>query len=242
MLVAENLGHIKAIGVMTGRNLDPYIGRAFIGDGIATMVSGASGGTGVTTYAETIGVMAATRIYSTAMFVVAAAIVLVVVGIWAPAGISGSADGDDLLKDEKHRLEQANKTYEGGNKGGSALNMEVVGHTDIGGRGYNADVWVHDGFAYVGSWGFSDWNDGGAQRFCPNDGVAVIDTSDPENPTVEPYAFKSVRTSLTRPLSGLPVDGIWGVRLHECEVAGQPRTCVYASDMTYGLIILALEP
>ncbi|MFX5522563.1 solute carrier family 23 protein, partial [Acinetobacter baumannii] len=25
VLVAENLGHIKAIGVMTGRNLDPYI-------------------------------------------------------------------------------------------------------------------------------------------------------------------------------------------------------------------------
>ncbi|WP_119153297.1 solute carrier family 23 protein [Caldimonas tepidiphila] len=74
ILVAENLGHIKAVSAMTGRNLDPYMGRAFIGDGIATMVSGASGGTGVTTYAENIGVMAATRIYSTAMFVVAALI------------------------------------------------------------------------------------------------------------------------------------------------------------------------
>ena len=40
ILVAENLGHIKAIGAMTGRNLDPYLGRAFMGDGIATMVSG----------------------------------------------------------------------------------------------------------------------------------------------------------------------------------------------------------
>ena len=50
------------------------MGRAFVGDGIATMVSGASGGTGVTTYAENIGVMAATKIYSTAMFVVAALI------------------------------------------------------------------------------------------------------------------------------------------------------------------------
>mgnify|MGYP003502539894 FL=1 len=71
ILVAENLGHVKAVSAMTGRNLDPLIGRAFVGDGLATMVSGASGGTGVTTYAENIGVMAATKIYSTAMFVVA---------------------------------------------------------------------------------------------------------------------------------------------------------------------------
>ncbi|MRD46800.1 pyrimidine utilization transport protein G [Caenimonas koreensis DSM 17982] len=72
ILVAENLGHIKAVTAMTGRNLDTYIGRAFIGDGVATIVSGASGGTGVTTYAENIGVMAATKIYSTAVFLFAA--------------------------------------------------------------------------------------------------------------------------------------------------------------------------
>jgi uracil-xanthine permease len=77
ILVAENLGHLKAVSAMTGRNLDPWMGRAFIGDGLATMVSGAAGGTGVTTYAENIGVMAATRIYSTAMFVVAALIAIV---------------------------------------------------------------------------------------------------------------------------------------------------------------------
>ncbi len=76
ILVAENLGHLKAVTAMTGRNLDRYMGRAFIGDGIATVVSGAVGGTGVTTYAENIGVMAATRIYSTAVFVVAALIAL----------------------------------------------------------------------------------------------------------------------------------------------------------------------
>ncbi|MDB5778007.1 MAG: rutG, partial [Polaromonas sp.] len=77
ILVAENLGHLKAVTAMTGRNLDPFIGRAFIGDGVATVVSGMAGGTGVTTYAENIGVMAATRIYSTAVFVVAAVIALV---------------------------------------------------------------------------------------------------------------------------------------------------------------------
>ncbi|HLZ64764.1 MAG TPA: solute carrier family 23 protein [Aliidongia sp.] len=76
VLVAENLGHLKAVGAMTGRNLDPYIGRAFLGDGIATMVAALGGGTGVTTYAENIGVMAVTRIYSTLVFVVAALIAI----------------------------------------------------------------------------------------------------------------------------------------------------------------------
>ncbi|HEY3048427.1 MAG TPA: solute carrier family 23 protein [Polaromonas sp.] len=79
ILVAENLGHIKAVTAMTGKNLDQYMGRAFIGDGLATMVSGSAGGTGVTTYAENIGVMAATKIYSTAVFV-AAALMAVVLG------------------------------------------------------------------------------------------------------------------------------------------------------------------
>lgn len=77
ILVAENLGHIKAVTAMTGKNLDAFLGRAFIGDGIATMVSGSVGGTGVTTYAENIGVMAATKIYSTAVFVVAGLIAIV---------------------------------------------------------------------------------------------------------------------------------------------------------------------
>jgi putative pyrimidine permease RutG len=71
VLVAENTGHIKAVSEMTGRNLTPYLGRGFIGDGVATMVAGFGGGAGVTTYAENIGVMAVTRVYSTLIFVVA---------------------------------------------------------------------------------------------------------------------------------------------------------------------------
>jgi hypothetical protein len=72
-----------------------------------------------------------------------------------------------------------------GQKSGSIENMEVVGHTDLGGLGFNADVWVHAGFAYVGHWGFSDWNDGGEQRFCPSgdaSGVKVVDVGDPTEP------------------------------------------------------------
>lgn len=71
ILIAENLGHIKAVNVMTHRNLDPYIGRSFFGDGLATIIAGFGGGPGVTTYGENIGVMAATRVYSTLIFPVA---------------------------------------------------------------------------------------------------------------------------------------------------------------------------
>jgi putative pyrimidine permease RutG len=76
ILVAENLGHLRAVGAMTGQDMNPWLGRAFVGDGVATMVSAGVGGAGVTTYAENIGVMAATRIYSTAVFVVAALIAI----------------------------------------------------------------------------------------------------------------------------------------------------------------------
>ena len=76
VLVAENLGHVKALGAMAGRDFDPLIGRALAADGIATVVSGLGGGTGVTTYAENMGVMAATRVYSTLVFVVAALVAL----------------------------------------------------------------------------------------------------------------------------------------------------------------------
>jgi putative pyrimidine permease RutG len=72
VLVAENTGHLKAVEAMTSRPMMPHLGRAFVGDGLATMVAGFFGGTGVTTYAENIGVMAMTRVYSTVLFVVAA--------------------------------------------------------------------------------------------------------------------------------------------------------------------------
>lgn len=76
VLIAENTGHVKAVAAMTGRNLDRYLGRAFLGDAIATIVAGFGGGTGVTTYAENIGVMAVTRIYSTLTFIIAAIVAI----------------------------------------------------------------------------------------------------------------------------------------------------------------------
>ncbi len=79
-LVAENVGHVKAVAEMTKRDLDPVMGRAVFGDGVATVVATSVGGSPTTTYAENIGVMAATRVYSTAAYYVAA-IVAILLGL-----------------------------------------------------------------------------------------------------------------------------------------------------------------
>ena len=71
VLIAENVGHVKAVAAMTGKDLDDQMGNALFADGVATTLAGVGGGSGTTTYAENIGVMAATRIYSTAAYWVA---------------------------------------------------------------------------------------------------------------------------------------------------------------------------
>ncbi len=99
VLVAENIGHVKSVASMTGRDLDPVTGRALMADGVATMLAGAGGGSGTTTYAENIGVMAASRVYSTAAYWVAG-IVAVLLSLFpkfgaliatVPAGVLGGA-------------------------------------------------------------------------------------------------------------------------------------------------------
>ena len=72
VLVAENTGHVFAIGGIMKRDLSGYLGRTFMGDGLATTVSALFGGTGETTYAENIGVMGITRVFSIWVFIVAA--------------------------------------------------------------------------------------------------------------------------------------------------------------------------
>src|SRR5690554_2120481 len=67
-LVAENVGHVKGVGQLTDRNLDPLTGRALFADGIATVIAGIGGGSPTTTYGENIGVMSATRVFSTAAY------------------------------------------------------------------------------------------------------------------------------------------------------------------------------
>jgi uracil-xanthine permease len=71
VLIAENVGHVKSVSLMTGKNYDKTMGRALMADGVATTLAGLGGGSGTTTYAENIGVMAATKVYSTALYWIA---------------------------------------------------------------------------------------------------------------------------------------------------------------------------
>src|SRR5258708_8434772 len=72
ILIAENAGHVYAISGIMKRDLSHMLGRTFMGDGLGTTISGFLGGTGETTYAENIGVMGVTRVFSAMVFVVAA--------------------------------------------------------------------------------------------------------------------------------------------------------------------------
>ena len=99
VLVAENIGHVKSVSAMTGQNLDGVSGRALLADGVATMLAGLGGGSGTTTYAENIGVMAATKVYSTAAYWVAGVFAVVLsfspkfgeLIATVPAGVLGGA-------------------------------------------------------------------------------------------------------------------------------------------------------
>lgn len=96
-LIAENVGHIKGVGQLTNRDLDSLTGRALFADGISTVLAGLGGGSATTTYGENIGVMAATRVFSTAAYW-AAGITAILLGLspkfgaiinTIPAGVLG---------------------------------------------------------------------------------------------------------------------------------------------------------
>ena len=76
VLVAENVGHVKSVAQMTGRDYDDRMGTALLADGLGTTLAGFGGGSGTTTYGENIGVMAATKVYSTAAYWCAAGFAL----------------------------------------------------------------------------------------------------------------------------------------------------------------------
>jgi uracil-xanthine permease len=95
-LVAENTGHVKAVAEMTNHDLDPVMGRAIAADGVGTVIASAVGGSPTTTYAENIGVMAATRVYSTAAYYVAA-VVAILFGLSPKFGALVSATPGGVL-------------------------------------------------------------------------------------------------------------------------------------------------
>ena len=79
--VIEHIGHLLAVGEIVDKDYRPLLPRSLAGDGLSTMISGFLGGPPTTTYAENIGVMSVTRVYSTQIFWYAGGFALVVGGL-----------------------------------------------------------------------------------------------------------------------------------------------------------------
>ena len=80
VVVIEHIGHLLAVGEIVGKDYREMLPRSLAGDGISTMISGFLGGPPTTTYAENIGVMSVTRVYSTQIFWYAGGFALVIGG------------------------------------------------------------------------------------------------------------------------------------------------------------------
>jgi uracil permease len=80
VVIIEHIGHLLVINEITGKDFTPLLPQSLLGDGIATAISGLLGGTPSTTYAENIGVMAVTKVYSTQLFWYAGALAILVGG------------------------------------------------------------------------------------------------------------------------------------------------------------------
>ena len=137
----------------------------------------------------------------------ASAMTLIAAG---PAAAHDSPDG-------RNGLEQAAEmvTSPPVPEGAVTDNFRVLGHDDLGGGGLNADVWGHEGFAYVGVWSAS----------CPATGVKVVDIRRPTDPrlvsrlanpkgtSAEDVVVRQVRTPAFR--GDLAVVGIQDCGLEE---------------------------
>lgn len=77
--LAEHIGHVYVTNNVVGRDFtkEPGLHRSILGDGVATMFAGFTGGPPNTTYGENIGVMAITKVYS--VWVIGGAAVIAVV-------------------------------------------------------------------------------------------------------------------------------------------------------------------
>lgn len=88
----EHLGDITANGAVVGKDFfkDPGLHRTLLGDGIATIVSGALGGPANTTYSENTGVLAATRNYNPRTLEIAAVFAILIAFIGYISGFISS--------------------------------------------------------------------------------------------------------------------------------------------------------
>ncbi|HET6350892.1 MAG TPA: solute carrier family 23 protein [Coriobacteriia bacterium] len=80
VVVVEHIGHLLVINEIVGKDFTDMLPESLFGDGLATAISGAMGGTPSTTYAENIGVMAVTKVYATQIFWFAGAFAFIIGG------------------------------------------------------------------------------------------------------------------------------------------------------------------
>lgn len=80
VVIIEHIGHLLVVNEIVGKDFTPMLPESLAGDGLATALSAAVGGTPSTTYAENIGVMAVTRVYATQVFWWAGALAFVIGG------------------------------------------------------------------------------------------------------------------------------------------------------------------
>ncbi|HEY3318718.1 MAG TPA: solute carrier family 23 protein [Coriobacteriia bacterium] len=86
VVIVEHIGHLLVINEITGKDFTPMLPESLAGDGIATALSAAVGGTPSTTYAENIGVMAVTKVYAVQLFWYAGALALLIGGFSPKVG------------------------------------------------------------------------------------------------------------------------------------------------------------
>ena len=173
-------------------------------------------------------------------------------------GATATSSKDDSLADDP-LTSYLSKNGLGGSSGnggktgqvqnnGAIWNMEVIGHNDINVRGFNADLYGYHGFAYIGDWGFGISN---IPKFCPSDGVKVLDLGDPALPIVatleEPPQTSAedivVYTPKYGPYAGKDVAAVGlqacfrrdnsiprGIQLYDVTNPRQPRTLGFLSS------------
>lgn len=80
VVIIEHIGHLLVVNEIVGKDFTSMLPESLAGDGLATALSAAVGGTPSTTYAENIGVMAVTKVYATQIFWYAGAFAFVIGG------------------------------------------------------------------------------------------------------------------------------------------------------------------
>lgn len=123
---------------------------------------------------------------TTIIVVLTLMILILAVASAAAQSPANNRNNPKLLAEMRKTFAALHNPDTGASQGNSAdrparsRNLSQIGFNDLGGGGFNADVWAHGHYAYVGNWGL--YTEEGI--FCPNNGTYVVDIQDPANSTL----------------------------------------------------------